>query len=61
VTVAVVNGSVTLSGRVDRWSSAQLAERLCRQVAGVVDVTSTLDYGYDDRHARGARLGFGTM
>jgi len=59
VTAAVVNGAVTLAGRVDRWSSAEIAERLTRQVPGVVTVTSTLEYGFDDHKAGGARLGMG--
>lgn len=59
VTAAVVNGAVTLGGRVDRWSSAEIAERLTRQVAGVVGVTSTIEYGFDDRTVRGVRLGTG--
>ena len=57
VTVAVVNGAVTLAGRVDRRSSMEIAQRLCRQVPGVVAVTSTLDYGFDDHDVRGLRLG----
>jgi CBS domain-containing protein len=59
VVVAVVNGVVTLAGMVDRRSSAEIAARLSRQVAGVVDVVSTLDYRSDDRQAHGSRLGFG--
>ena len=59
VTVAVVNGAVTLTGRVDRWSSAEIAERLTRQVPGVVAVTSTLEYRFDDRKVRGVRLAAG--
>lgn len=57
VTVAVVGGVVTLAGRVDRWSSAEIAVRLVRQIPGVVAVTSTLEYGFDDREVRGVRLG----
>jgi hypothetical protein len=59
VTVAVVNGAVTLTGRVDRWSSAEIAERLTRQVPGVVAVNSTLEYRFDDRKVRGVRLAAG--
>ncbi|MCM4084393.1 CBS domain-containing protein [Paractinoplanes hotanensis] len=59
VTATVTDGVVTLSGRVDRWSSAEIAERLTRQVAGVVDVRSALDWSYDDRQMRGVRLGMG--
>lgn len=60
VTVAVVDGVVTLAGRVDRWSAAELATRLTRQVPGVVEVLSTLEYGFDDRTVGGVRLGTGT-
>ncbi|GIF01769.1 CBS domain-containing protein [Paractinoplanes rishiriensis] len=48
VDVAVVNGVVTLSGEVDRWSSRELVVKLTHQVAGVVDVTSRLRYDFDD-------------
>lgn len=57
VTVTVAAGAVTLDGRVDRRSSAEIAERLCRQVPGVVSVTSTLDYKFDDHDVHGLRLG----
>lgn len=53
VTVAVSEGSVSLGGRVDRWSSAEIAVRLTRQIAGVADVTSTIEYAFDDRDAGG--------
>lgn len=58
VTVAVDDGMVTLAGRVDRWSSAEIAERLSRRVPGVVEVTSSLSYRFDDREI-GVRLGSG--
>jgi CBS-domain-containing membrane protein len=57
VTVAVVDGAVTLAGRVDRRSSAEIAERLCRGVPGVVAVSSTLAYSFDDHDVHGLRLG----
>jgi CBS domain-containing protein len=57
VTVTVVDGAVTLAGRVDRRSSTEIAERLCRQVPGVVSVTSTLAYSFDDHDVHGLRLG----
>jgi CBS-domain-containing membrane protein len=60
VSVAVVNGVVTLSGKVDRWSSADVVERLSRQVAGVVEVRSGLAYGFDDRDLRSVHLGTGS-
>jgi len=59
ITVTVVNGVVTLAGKVDRWSSTEIAVRLTRQVPGVVAVTSTLEYAFDDRELRGFRLGTG--
>jgi CBS domain-containing protein len=59
VSVAVVDGVVTLAGKIDRWSSADLVERLSRQVAGVVEVRSSLTYDFDDRGLRGVRLGTG--
>jgi CBS domain-containing protein len=61
VIAAVVDGVVTLTGTVDRWTSADIAERLTRQIAGVVDVNATLDYRFDDREVYGSRLGFGTL
>jgi CBS-domain-containing membrane protein len=60
VSAAVVDGVVTLSGNVDRWSSADIVERLSRQVAGVVEVRSSLAYAFDDRDVRGVRLGTGS-
>ncbi|NMO57831.1 CBS domain-containing protein [Actinoplanes sp. TBRC 11911] len=50
IAVAVDDGVVTLSGNVDRWSSADLAARLIRQLPGVVDVTSTVGFAFDDRN-----------
>jgi osmotically-inducible protein OsmY len=50
VQVRVCKGVVTLTGAVDRWSITDLADRLTRQVAGVVDVVNTLSYDYDDRN-----------
>ncbi|GIF13907.1 CBS domain-containing protein [Actinoplanes teichomyceticus] len=49
VTVSVTDGVVALAGRVGRYSSAELVERLSRQVAGVVEVVSGLTYDVDDR------------
>lgn len=60
VSIAVVDGVVTLSGQIDRWSSADIVERVCRQVAGVVEVRSSLTYAFDDRETRGIRLGTGS-
>ncbi|SNY59171.1 CBS domain-containing protein [Paractinoplanes atraurantiacus] len=57
VTAAVVDGVVTLSGRVQRYTSAEIAERLVRQVAGVVEVRSSLEHDYDDRQFLDVRKG----
>jgi CBS domain-containing protein len=59
VAVAVVNGVVTLSGKVDRASSADIATRLTRRVPGVVDVISTLEFAYDDRESLTSGMFFG--
>jgi CBS domain-containing protein len=60
VSVAVADGVVSLSGRIDRRSSADLVERLSRQVAGVVEVRSSLTFAFDDRDVRGVRIGTGS-
>jgi CBS-domain-containing membrane protein len=59
VTVAVAGGIVTLTGRVDRWTTADLAVRLTRQVAGVVDVVDQVRFDFDDRHTVGPGLIYG--
>jgi CBS-domain-containing membrane protein len=59
VTVAVAGGIVTLTGRVDRWTTADLAVRLTRQVAGVVDVVDLVQFDFDDRHTVGPGLIYG--
>lgn len=48
VTVAVADGHVTLTGKVDRRSTAQIATRLTRALDGVVGVTDELEWGFDD-------------
>jgi CBS-domain-containing membrane protein len=50
VQVQVDGGVVTLGGRLDRRSTVDIAVRLVRQVAGVMDVVSRLDYEFDDSH-----------
>lgn len=59
VGVEVTDGVVTLTGRVDRWSTADLAARLTRQVAGVVTVVDELEYDLDDRNAVGPGIIYG--
>jgi predicted transcriptional regulator len=51
VTVAVIHGTVTLAGQVGRRSTAEAADRMAGQVAGVVAVNSSLEYDYDDGYA----------
>ncbi|WP_285688767.1 BON domain-containing protein [Actinoplanes sp. NBRC 103695] len=49
VEVTVTDGVVTLSGKVERWSTTELADRAARQTLGVVSVVNRLDYTFDDR------------
>ena len=51
-TVAVTDGIVTLSGKLDRRSSVEIADRLVRAVDGVVDVVNGLTYQLDDSEKR---------
>jgi CBS-domain-containing membrane protein len=48
VQVQVMDGVVTLEGRLDRRSAAELAIRLTRHVPGVVSVVDRLSYDFDD-------------
>ncbi|SCG44885.1 CBS domain-containing protein [Micromonospora halophytica] len=48
VTVQVRGGEVTLDGRLDRRSAADLAVRLAGQVSGVVRVVDRIGYDVDD-------------
>ncbi|MET7402424.1 CBS domain-containing protein [Dactylosporangium sp. NPDC005572] len=48
VVVGVAAGHVTLTGKVDRRSTAQIAVRLVRALDGVVGVTDALEWGFDD-------------
>jgi CBS domain-containing protein len=48
VEVAVVGGHVTLTGKVDRRSTANIAARLVRSLDGVVGLTDELEWGFDD-------------
>jgi CBS-domain-containing membrane protein len=49
VTIEVAAGVVTMTGHVDRWSTADWARRLARQIPGVVEVTGECQYDRDDR------------
>jgi CBS domain-containing protein len=57
VRAQVSNGVVTLSGRADRRSTAELAVKLTRAVGGVVDVVDRLGFEYDDRRLTEAGYG----
>ncbi|WP_327004392.1 CBS domain-containing protein [Dactylosporangium sp. NBC_01737] len=53
VDVTVADGHVTLTGRIDRRSSAQIVVRLIRGLDGVVGVTDdALTWGFDDTTTR---------
>jgi CBS domain-containing protein len=55
VQVTVRGGVVTLDGRTDRRSTAELAVSLTRGVPGVVEVVDRLGFEFDDRQLAGAR------
>jgi CBS domain-containing protein len=59
VQVDVTDGVVTLTGSVGRWSTTEIADRLTRQVPGVVEVVDQLTYEFDDRNNLGAGTAFG--
>jgi CBS-domain-containing membrane protein len=59
VQAEISEGIVTLTGRVDRWSTTDIAGRLVSQVAGVVDVVNKLEYDHDDRDILGTGMAFG--
>ena len=61
IDVAVDDGVVTLSGKVERWSPTGLAVRLTKQVAGVVEVVDMLTFAYDDRALSGSGTRFGVI
>ncbi|MFC7530103.1 CBS domain-containing protein [Actinoplanes sp. GCM10030250] len=49
VDAQVSDGAVTLTGRVDRASTADAAGQVTRQVPGVVTVVNAIDWVWDDR------------
>ncbi|GAB1640769.1 CBS domain-containing protein [Krasilnikovia sp. MM14-A1259] len=59
ISVTVLDGVVTLTGRVDRWSAADLVARLIRQLPGAVEVVSAVEFGFDDRELMPAGSRFG--
>jgi CBS domain-containing protein len=48
VQVEVIDGVVTLTGEVDRKSTAQIAAHVTKRVPGVVQVVAQLAWNYDD-------------
>ena len=59
VTATVAEGVVTLSGKVDRATTVEIAARVTRQVAGVVEVIDELEFAWDDRNVATTGLAFG--
>jgi CBS domain-containing protein len=58
IQVSVVDGRVTLRGRPDRRSTAQMAARLAAGVDGVIAIVDELLWRYDDLAAAEHRYGF---
>jgi CBS-domain-containing membrane protein len=56
VRVEVDDGVVTLIGQLDRKSAVDIAVRLTRQIAGVVDVVSRLTFDFDDSNLVGRSM-----
>jgi CBS-domain-containing membrane protein len=59
VAVTVTDGVVTLVGRLDRRSSAELAAHLGAQVSGVVEVVDEIEFDFDDVDALLYKPGLG--
>jgi len=59
VTAAVDDGTVTLAGKAELWSTAHEAVRLSKQVAGVVEVIDKVSYDVDDRFSYSPGVAFG--
>ncbi|MEU1464262.1 CBS domain-containing protein [Streptomyces sp. NPDC005727] len=55
VDVSVVEGVVTLAGRMERKSDTEIAVSMTRRIDGVVAVVDRLTYRLDDSHLRPAR------
>ncbi|WP_245871249.1 CBS domain-containing protein [Asanoa hainanensis] len=60
VDVIVADGVVTLSGRVERHSAAQLAAYVAGQVSGVVHVVDGLTFEFDDLNPVYLKPGLGS-
>ncbi|MEV4536674.1 CBS domain-containing protein [Asanoa sp. NPDC049518] len=59
VDVTVTDGVVSLSGRLDRHSSAQISAHLAAQVSGVVRVDDGLTFEFDDLNPAYLKPGLG--
>jgi CBS domain-containing protein len=59
VTVEVETGVVTLTGQVERATTAAEAISLTRQVAGVVEVVDKVRYDFDDSNVLGTGIAYG--
>ena len=55
-TVAVRNGVASISGRVERRSTAEMVERAVSMVPGIVDVEPDLAWALDDGRDDAAAL-----
>ena len=51
-TVVVTDGVASISGRVERRSTAEMIERSVRMVPGVVDVHASVTWSLDDNHSQ---------
>jgi CBS domain-containing protein len=56
ISIGVSNGEVSLSGKVETRTQAELVEAYVRRVPGVVDVRSELEWSVDDLARRTERL-----
>ena len=61
VTVAVEDGTVTLTGEVELWSTAYQVSRLARQVPGVVEVIDEVGFAVDDSTGYTPGIAFGAV
>jgi len=61
VTVGVEDGTVTLTGEVELWSTAYQVARLARQVAGVVEVIDKVGFAVDDSAGYTPGIAFGAV
>jgi len=55
-TVVVKDGVASISGRVERRSTAEMVERSVRMVPGVVDVHASVSWSMDDKAVKPSSL-----